>query len=234
VTVLGIETATTVCGVVALRDGVVIAGAASDEPHAHAEKIMGFVRETTELAGGLRAIDGIAVSCGPGSFTGLRIGLSVAKGLAFASGLPIAAVPTLEALALRAVREGGAREGERLLVLIGARRGEAYAGWFRAGPEWVEPEGEVRVVSLDLLRHEVSRGELPLVTGEVALLGLEPGSAVRRVGPEAARCSAATVALLGARLFREGRVADPATLEPDYRLDFILDAAPSARRKQRT
>jgi len=224
-TVLGIETATTVCGVAVVRDGTVIAEAASDERNSHAERIMGFVERTVGLAGGLGAVEGIAVSIGPGSFTGLRIGLSVAKGLAFASGLPVAAVPTLEALALRALLEGRVSAGDRLLALLSARRGEAYAGWFLIGQEAVEAEGEVRVVPLTQLAEEAARPGV-IVTGEIELLHPPEGGSFRTVGASTSRCSATAVALLGARMLKEGRASDPSTLEPGYVLDFFLSVKP--------
>lgn len=220
-TVLGIETATTVCGVAVVGEGTVIAEAAADERNSHAERIMGFVERTVRLAGGLGALEGIAVSIGPGSFTGLRIGVSVAKGLAFASGLPVAAVPTLEALALRALLEGRVSAGDRLLALLPARRGEAYAGWFLIGQEAFEEEGEVRVVPLEQLAEEAARPGV-IITGEIELLLPPQGSSFRTVGVSTSRCSAAAVAMLGAKMLKEGRTSDPSTLEPGYVLDFFL------------
>ena len=79
-TLLGIETATAVCGVALVRDGAVLAEKAVEERYAHAEKLFGFLDDVLESSGvPLCELQGIAVSIGPGSFTGLRIGLSVAR-----------------------------------------------------------------------------------------------------------------------------------------------------------
>ena len=105
-TLLGIETATAVCGVALVRDGEVLAEKAVEERYAHAEKLFGFLDDVLESSGvPLRELHGIAVSIGPGSFTGLRIGLSVAKGLHVATGIPVIPVPTMEALARNGAEE---------------------------------------------------------------------------------------------------------------------------------
>jgi tRNA threonylcarbamoyladenosine biosynthesis protein TsaB len=80
------------------------------------------------------ALGGVAVSIGPGSFTGLRIAVAFAKGLAFASGLPLVAVPTLEALAQAA----GAAPGTRVCAAIDARKREVYAATFDMGSGGVQ------------------------------------------------------------------------------------------------
>ena len=105
--VLGIETATAVCAVALVDDDVVRAERRYEIPQAHSEKLMECVDDCLKSAGlALSSIDGIAISIGPGSFTGLRIGLSVAKGLAFATDKPVVGVPTLEALAVTTRAEG--------------------------------------------------------------------------------------------------------------------------------
>jgi len=77
-------------------------------------------------------LEGFAVGLGPGSFTGLRIGLATWKGLAYANRRPIAGVSSLAAMALEAARSPGTPEGTLLVPLLGARKGEVYAGFYRA------------------------------------------------------------------------------------------------------
>jgi tRNA threonylcarbamoyladenosine biosynthesis protein TsaB len=84
---------------------------------------------------GAGGVDGVAVSIGPGSFTGLRIAVAFAKGLAFAGGLPVAVVPTLEGLAAIA----GAPPAARVCVALDARKREIYAAFFD-----IDPDGAVR------------------------------------------------------------------------------------------
>ena len=92
-TILQIETATTMCAVALAKDGVVLAQKQLDERNIHAEVITLYIDEVIASAGLKYAdVDAIAVSCGPGSYTGLRIGVSTAKGLCYALDKPLIAV----------------------------------------------------------------------------------------------------------------------------------------------
>jgi tRNA threonylcarbamoyladenosine biosynthesis protein TsaB len=128
--ILQIETATTVCSVALARDGEVVAFKQVDQRNAHAEVITVYIDEVIEAAHiTYDDIDAIAVSCGPGSYTGLRIGVSTAKGLCFALDKPLIAVETLEAMAYGVIADGV--EGNTLLCpMIDARRMEVYTAVF--------------------------------------------------------------------------------------------------------
>jgi tRNA threonylcarbamoyladenosine biosynthesis protein TsaB len=135
--VLGIDTATWTAAVGVVRDGVVLAEAARRESRSHATSLPALVERVLGAAGArIEDVDALGVSIGPGSFTGLRVGLAFAKGVAFAGGLPMAAVPTLEALAL--VAEG--TPGETVCAALDARKREVYAALFR-----VESDGLRRI-----------------------------------------------------------------------------------------
>ncbi len=98
--ILGLETSTAVCSVGLFRDGLPEIERSIRESHIHSEKLLSLVQEVIQAAGvSLDRVDAIAISIGPGSFTGLRIGLSTAKGLSFALDKPIVAVATFEAMA---------------------------------------------------------------------------------------------------------------------------------------
>lgn len=109
----------------------------------HATALLVEVERAVEAAGGWPGIETIAVGTGPGSFTGLRVGISTARGLSMSRGLPLAGVPTVDALA-RAI---GERAGSRpRLALVDARRGEVFAALYDEegrrlwGPEACGPE----------------------------------------------------------------------------------------------
>ncbi len=124
---LGIETATSIASVGIVVEDRVVAERSLPMHGSHARTLLPLVDEALAAAGvTLAALDLLAVSIGPGSFTGLRIGLSVAKGLALATGLPVVGVPTLEAYAHTA----GPRSG-LLCPVLDARKGEVYAAAFR-------------------------------------------------------------------------------------------------------
>lgn len=128
--ILQIETATTVCSVALTNNGQVIAVRELNERNVHAEVITLFIDELMKEAGITYAdLDAIAVSSGPGSYTGLRIGISTAKGLCFALDKPLIAVETLEAMATGMIGQG-VEPGTLLCPMIDARRMEVYTALF--------------------------------------------------------------------------------------------------------
>ncbi len=150
-----IETATDVCSVALARDGELIALHESAEKYKHAAMITVLITRCLEQAGySARALDAIAVSHGPGSFTGLRVGVSAAKGLCFAWDRPLLAVGTLAALAngsIKAINDPNAW----YCPMIDARRNEVYLALYDAGlgeqrsPEAVilDEEGLARIAT---------------------------------------------------------------------------------------
>lgn len=130
--ILQIETATTVCSVALTENGVVLKYKEIEQRNIHAEAVTVFIDEVLKLAGkNYPDVDAIAVSCGPGSYTGLRIGVSVAKGLCFALDKPMIAVETLEAMADGYIAQNSLEENDLLLCpMIDARRMEVFTAVF--------------------------------------------------------------------------------------------------------
>lgn len=224
-TVLGIETATTVCAAAIGRNGNIVAEATLEEKYVHAEKLLTLIQDVlrrTDVAVG--ALDGIAVSIGPGSFTGLRIGLSVAKGLAYATGVPLVAVPTLEALAQRAFDGRAVGENEWLLAALDARRDEVYSQLFCVADSRIIPVRDAQNMTVAALGDEI--GDRPVVvTGDAAKkLGrlLAQRTMMRFISHDLARCSAASVVQVGTKLLASGTKEDPVTLEPRYIKEFFF------------
>ena len=125
--ILCLETSTTNCSVAIAVDGEIIAlQEDNNNKYSHAEKLHSFIDQVLAESGTLKSsLQAIAVSKGPGSYTGLRIGVSAAKGLCFAMDVPLIAIPTLEALAHQAVIENGC-----IISMLDARRLEVYAAVF--------------------------------------------------------------------------------------------------------
>ena len=125
--ILNIETATKNCSVSLAKDGkTILTREIAEQGYSHAEKLHVFIEEILKETGiTVRDIKAIAVSKGPGSYTGLRIGVSTAKGLCYALGIPLISVDTLQVLAKQVTIEHGF-----IVPMIDARRMEVYSAIF--------------------------------------------------------------------------------------------------------
>lgn len=155
--VLVIDTALDACTAAVFDDGVALSVRSERMARGHSERLGGFVRDAVAGGGGFETLDRIGVTVGPGSFTGLRVGLAFAQGLGAALDRPVVGVSTLSALARSA--DGGLG---RTTVVIDARRGQVYLQTFQDG----RPVSEAEAKSLDMAK--------------AALTG--PGAAGRWVG----------------------------------------------------
>lgn len=134
--VLVIDTALDACTAAVFEEGRALGVRSELMARGHSERLGGFVRDTVaEAGGGFDTLDRIGVTVGPGSFTGLRVGLAFAQGLGAALDLPVVGISTLEALAWSA----GGGQGATAAV-IDARRGQVYLQRFRDGVPASEPE----------------------------------------------------------------------------------------------
>ncbi|GIW40387.1 MAG: tRNA (adenosine(37)-N6)-threonylcarbamoyltransferase complex dimerization subunit type 1 TsaB [Candidatus Binatia bacterium] len=125
---LALDTSTWTAGVAVFRDGRLLVELGREERQSHGYGLFPLLEEALARAScSFSDLEAVAVSVGPGSFTGLRIGLAVAKGIAFSGGLPVVGVPTLAALATLAEP----LEGERVSPVLDARKGEVYTALYR-------------------------------------------------------------------------------------------------------
>ncbi len=224
--ILAIETATAVCGAALLEGEHLIDEEQIEQPQAHAEQLAPMIARLLSRHGA--DIHAIAVSIGPGSFTGLRIGLSAAKGFAYAWEKPLIAVPTLEALAQRGLDRTTPAQGDLLLPMIAAKRGEVYAALYSAGAE-PEERLEARALALEsvagmiparsrvVLLGDGVDGYLPFTSGGEESKGIEYIVPAR----EQRLCSAAAVGRAGWRRLRRSEYADLAAVEPLYLREFF-------------
>jgi tRNA threonylcarbamoyladenosine biosynthesis protein TsaB len=212
---LAIETATRVCSVALARGGDVVALREDDDARLHSERLLPLVDALLAEAGvRLGEVEAFAVSIGPGSFTGLRIGLATVKAFALGDALPVAPVSTLAALCASA----GAGEGA-VAALLDARRGAYYAGC-------VSQAGLARadVFPDCVLTPPELAGKLPrgarVVVGEGARAGADALAALRPdltlLALPRAGASAATVARIGTQLLATGGARAASQLVPSY------------------
>lgn len=216
--VLAIETSTMLGGVAVVDDRQgLVAEARLNVRTTHSERLMSEIDRTLRLSGlGINDIDVFAASSGPGSFTGLRIGLSTLKGLSYATGKPVVAVPTLEALAWNFPMST-----HPVCVLLDARKKEVYAGVFLREAEGFRrlvPEQSVKI--RELLAGLGDYGRL-IFSGEGALLYRAEISEM--LGPRAVFAPPhlmvpmpSGTAYLGMMKALKGQFADPAGLRPFY------------------
>ena len=131
--ILNIETSTDVCSV-ALSDGMeILFEKTSYEGHSHASLLGVYVEEALKaMKDNGRKLDAVAVSSGPGSYTGLRIGVSVAKGLCFGYGIPLISIQTLDLLASTAIRKDNEVKKCLYCSMLDARRMEVYAAIYHS------------------------------------------------------------------------------------------------------
>lgn len=215
--ILCIETATTNCSVALGRDGKLFAiKEDNSDSYSHAERLHLFIeeilKENSLSAGNL---DAIAVSKGPGSYTGLRIGVSAAKGLCFSLDVPLVSIPTLKSLSYQV----GEDEGNFIVPLLDARRMEVYTAGFTGAKK---PIFETRSLILD----EGSYQEY-LENGTVTFIGSGVSKFRDICSHKNARFvegkmpSAAQMCALAEEKFRSKDFEDVAYFEPYYLKDFM-------------
>ena len=205
-TVLAIDTSTSACSAAVLSQGRVLAHALRAMARGQSEALMPMVAEVMAEAGlGFDRLDLLAVTVGPGAFTGLRIGLAAARGLALATGLPLAGVST--PLAVAAAVPDSERAGRTILAVIESRRDEAWVQAF-------DPD----LVALGPVAALLPEQAAALVSGPLVVVG-EGAGRVLALRPDAIAATApawpdaVTVARLAAAQWPAGQSLAP---EPLY------------------
>lgn len=214
--IVNLETASTNCSVSLARDGELLA--LKEEDHArysHAEQLHPFIGRVLEAAGlDIKQLDAVAVSRGPGSYTGLRIGVSAAKGLCYALDIPLISLPTLRGMALQLQGADGL-----LIPVLDARRMEVYSAVYN------ETHEEIRATRAEIITPEsfleyVSRSRVHLL-GSGAVKCREVLEHPNFVFHEDIVPSAREMAVPAYLKYREGEFEDTAYFEPFYLKDFL-------------
>lgn len=215
--ILNIETTTKNCSVALAKDGKTIAlQELATENFSHAEKLHLFIEEVLEESKiKLQDLNAVAVSKGPGSYTGLRIGVSSVKGLCYALNIPMIAVDTLEVLARQISVESGI-----ILPMIDARRMEVFSAFFDAYFNKIretkaEIIGETSYSELEEDFHLIGDGALKLTT---VLTDKK-----FQFYPEVIYPSAKEMSFLSFEAYKKSDTVDVAYFEPFYLKDFVLN-----------
>lgn len=211
-TILGIETSHRVCSV-----GVVSETKAEErtvrEANIHSEHVLTLVESLCNV----HELDAVAVSVGPGSFTGLRIGLSTAKGLCVSLDIPLIAVPTFRALALQAVRE---YQHSPVALCLDAKQGDYYCGLYDSADGDVEEVLSPTLLSLqEALQTFESKAKILIAEKKELFQHSMPETIVVMVE---GMVSGKMIADVGRKLYAQQQFADIATIEPYYLKDFLV------------
>jgi tRNA threonylcarbamoyladenosine biosynthesis protein TsaB len=213
--VLGIDTSTMTAGVGIVEDDEVLVDLKFDVKITYSEVLLSTIDMALKTTG-LRIddIDGFAVSIGPGSFTGLRIGLSTVKGLCFASGKPLASVPSLDALASLSLYCQ-----YKVATLLDAKKSQVYAAIYDTSEGELKRESDYLVVGIEDLVKNISKRTLFVGPGaklyQKELIHFLKDKACFALN-EQSLPSGACVARLGLKKLMSGRTEEITNLEPLY------------------
>ena len=222
--IINIETATTVCSVAVSENGKVIIDKVSFDGPSHASLLGIFVEEAIRESKSLGLkIDAVAVSSGPGSYTGLRIGVSMAKGLCFGYNIPLLSIHTLDILAYKAINVAAVSTDTLFCAMLDARRMEVYAAIY------------------DKTLNKIRETEADIVTENTYAMFLEK-QPVCFFGNGAGKCKdviqsqnatfvdglhplASDMAVLSEQAYADKCFEDVAYFEPFYLKDFVATVA---------
>jgi tRNA threonylcarbamoyladenosine biosynthesis protein TsaB len=237
--ILNLETATTNCSVSVARNGHLLAIKEHDTPnYSHSEQLHIFIQDVLKGATlDFTDLDAVAVSKGPGSYTGLRIGVSAAKGLCFSLDVPLISIPTLESMAQQVAlseadeikpddsnesmqREAGYRAADYIVPVLDARRMEVYSAVFDNGRNQIR-ETKAEIIDENSFSEYTENGKV-LLLGNGAekcreLLKHPNFSFDTSIVP-----STREMAYLSHKKFAADQFEDVAYFEPYYLKDFIL------------
>lgn len=218
--ILNIETSTDVCSVAVSRDGACIFNKADHGGPNHAVRLGTFVDEALSYVDNRDiALDAVAVSSGPGSYTGLRIGVSMAKGLCYARNLKLVAVPTLELLAVPVLLFHELDDDTLLCPMLDARRMEVYAGVYNRALEEVR-EVQADVVDADTYKAFLDKGKVAFF-GNGACKCIDAVANSNAVLVKGIEPLAENMFPIAEKRIREKRFEDVAYFVPFYLKDFV-------------
>ncbi len=215
--ILQLETASTNCSVSLAENGVLLGSREHNSASfSHSEQLHLFIEEVLSKTGkSIHDLDAVAVSKGPGSYTGLRIGVSSAKGLCYALDIPLIATGTLRSLALQKKVEEGV-----IIPMLDARRMEVYTSVFSADYRVLEPT-KALILQPDSFADYAEKGPVHLL-GSGATKCRDLLQHPNFVIDDTLVPTSTTMSMEAFEKFQRGQFEDVAYFEPYYLKDFIL------------
>lgn len=216
--ILALDSSGLVASVAIVEDDVVVAEYTTDFKKTHSQTLLPMLDEIVKMTElDLKEIDAIAVSAGPGSFTGLRIGSATAKGLGLALGKPLISIPTVDGLAFNLFGT------EKLICpIMDARRGQVYTGLYEfAAGEFTVVEEQKAVTMDEMLQELKERGRDVIFLGDGVpvhkeAIQRELGNRCSFAPAHVSKQRAGAVGVLATRYFMEGKVESARDHEPEY------------------
>lgn len=215
---LGIDSSGMVASAAIIMDDILVSEFTVNNKQTHSQTLLPMIDQVVKMSGlALGELDAIAVAAGPGSFTGLRIGASTAKGLGLALDKPIVAVPTLEGLAYRLAGMQGL-----ICPMMDARRNQVYTGIYRCQPGELQVVAEQKATDIHDILQELSCYHEPVtflgdgVPVQMDTIAQEYTGAYQLAPIHLSRQSAAAVAALGQVYYEQGKTQTAAEHSPIY------------------
>ena len=214
-----IETSTALCSTALAEDGAIVSYKESSAPKAHASLTAVFIQDMLSERGlTIADCDAVCVSMGPGSYTGLRVGVSTAKGLCFGSRKPLLAVGTLDTLAAQAYAEAEADGDYRFIIpMVDARRMEVYTAVFENGVQITETAPAI--IDENSFSDLLEQGPCLFIgdgAGKCADVIKHPNARFLQCWPKASSMLAPAM-----KAYKEKRFEDVAYFEPFYLKEFV-------------
>lgn len=216
--ILGIDSSGMVASAAVTADNTLVAEFTVNNKQTHSQTLLPMIDQVVQMSGiALQEMDAIAIAAGPGSFTGLRIGASTAKGLGLALDKPLVSVPTLEGMAYRLVGCNGL-----VCPMMDARRNQVYTGIYRVTAEQLEVVADQKAVDVQEILQELAEYQEPVIflgdgvpVYQETIAACYPGE--YQLAPlHLSRQSAAAVAALGEIYYRQGKIQTAQEHHPVY------------------
>lgn len=215
-----VETSTSLCSAALAENGLILEYRESETPKAQASLTAPYIQDMLSKRGlTVKDCDAVCVSMGPGSYTGLRVGVSTAKGLCFGAGIPLLAVGTLDTLVWQAIKENLVPEGCRHIVpMVDARRMEVYSALFSTDGKQ-ETETKPEIIDRNSFSDSLQEGPVLFIgdgAGKCRDIIDNPNARFIQCYPKASSMLApATIE------YNEKRFKDTAYFEPFYLKQFV-------------
>jgi len=213
---LAIETSTSICSVALIQDRLILASQGERVEFGHSTPLAEMTNKVLEEADtNISQLDALGISIGPGSLTGLRIGLAFVKGISSAATIPIVAIPTLTGLVHNILEDG-----VLIRPIVRAKKGQFHTALYEYKSETYSEIQSHDIISTEFLNKEIFKRTI-LIGGEFTLNESSSLSKMYELDGENNSAIAEGIARLGEKMFIKGETSNSAELEPDYKMDFI-------------